>query len=168
MRGERNERWREGWEKGRDEREGGRQSNLSAETDRVLSHPQSLPAFDRDRSRHTAAHCNTPQDADLRAMVSQVTKRDLQPRSVLMATPLLFTTRVMPTAECPFKYSRRLVQEQHARVLSIVLFSLCLSPSTHARACSCSQRACSELLLSSVCSQRHCVQAMCCCCWLLL
>lgn len=56
-------------------------------------------------------------NAQRNATTFPMVKKDLLPHSVLMATPLLFSTRVRATAQCPFDYSRQLLEDQHSKVL---------------------------------------------------
>ncbi len=48
----------------------------------------------------------------------QIDKVDYVPQSVLMATPIIFQTRVEPTSDCPFQYSTRWLQGQWEQVRS--------------------------------------------------
>lgn len=45
-------------------------------------------------------------------------KADFLPRSVLIAPPIIFQTRVKHSSSCPYAYSSIFIQQQHTRVLS--------------------------------------------------
>jgi hypothetical protein len=46
-----------------------------------------------------------------------IEKVDYVPKSVLMATPIIFQKRVMPSATCPYNYSSAFIQKQHKKVI---------------------------------------------------
>jgi len=48
-----------------------------------------------------------------------VDKKDFGPRSTLMAAPIIFQTRVQPTADCPYNYSSSWVTKQHAKAVGV-------------------------------------------------
>jgi hypothetical protein len=49
-----------------------------------------------------------------------VEKKDFGPRSTLMAAPIIFQTRVQPTADCPYNYSSSWVTKQHAKAVDVM------------------------------------------------
>ena len=54
----------------------------------------------------------------------QLSKNDYTPRSALMAAPIVFQTRVTPSANCPYSYSRKWLLQQHFEVVN----STCSNP----------------------------------------
>jgi hypothetical protein len=54
----------------------------------------------------------------------RLSKNDYAPRSALIAAPIVFQTRLYPSADCPHSYSREWLQAQHQQVAS----STCGSP----------------------------------------
>jgi hypothetical protein len=71
--------------------------------------------YDKVRSMKTR---RGPQvtNAERAATKIAVTKRDYAPRSVLMAAPIIFTTRVNATSACPYDYSTRWLEQEHAKM----------------------------------------------------
>jgi hypothetical protein len=54
----------------------------------------------------------------------EVDKSAYLPRSVLIAPPLIFQTRVTPSSTCPYSYSSTFIQQQHTKVTE----DLCAAP----------------------------------------
>jgi hypothetical protein len=54
----------------------------------------------------------------------QLNKRDFTTHLALMAAPIVFQTRVVPSSSCPYTYSRNWLQQQHLQVVN----STCRSP----------------------------------------
>ena len=49
--------------------------------------------------------------------VEQVNKQEFSPSSTLMASPIIFQTRVEPTGDCPYRYSSTWVKRQHDKAV---------------------------------------------------
>eukprot|EP00281_Chroomonas_sp_CCMP1168_P016014 CAMPEP_0206220982 /NCGR_PEP_ID=MMETSP0047_2-20121206/5167_1 /ASSEMBLY_ACC=CAM_ASM_000192 /TAXON_ID=195065 /ORGANISM="Chroomonas mesostigmatica_cf, Strain CCMP1168" /LENGTH=1725 /DNA_ID=CAMNT_0053643677 /DNA_START=282 /DNA_END=5460 /DNA_ORIENTATION=+ len=58
------------------------------------------------------------------ASVIDIHKQDFEPRSALMAPPILFQTRTLPTPQCDSSYANEYIQGQHDKVKE----SICVSP----------------------------------------
>jgi len=54
----------------------------------------------------------------LQEQLVPIYKADFLPRSVLIAPPIIFQTRVQHSVTCPYSYSSTFIQEQHTRVVS--------------------------------------------------
>jgi hypothetical protein len=97
----------------------------------VLVSPIMLVPTDLPFARIQAMYYNLVGDLKIRTGPLYVAdtriplnKKDYATQSALMAAPIVFQTRVVPSPTCPYTYSRNWLQEQHLKVVN----STCRSP----------------------------------------